>query len=83
VFQDRKRREEGEQQRTDAGVQENTQILQKNESWDAAGSSCEGKGGQEEKQTHQGVSVCRGMEPTPNCLTGLFPHEFLEESMST
>jgi len=58
VFQDPERREEGEQQRRAVGLQDSTELLQPNESWDAAGSGCEGKGGQEEKQSHQEVSVC-------------------------
>ena len=49
----------------------------------AAGSGCEGKGGQEEKQTHQEVSVCRGMKPAPTCLTLLILHELLEETKRT
>jgi len=69
VVQNPERREEGEQQRTDAGLQESTQFLQQTESWDAGGSGCEGKGGQEEKQIYQEVSVCQGMKPTPTCLT--------------
>ena len=40
---DPERREEGEQQRTDPGLQESTQLVQPNDSWDAAGSSCEGQ----------------------------------------
>jgi len=83
VVQDPERREEGEQQRTDVGLQESTQFLQQNESWDAGGSGCEDKGGQEEKQIHQEVSVCRGMKPAPTCLTLLILQELLKETKST
>jgi len=82
MVQDPERREEGEQQGKVAGLQESTQLLQQTKSWDAAGSGCEGKGGQEEKQIHQEMSPRGGMKPTPTCLTGLIPHELLEKTKS-